>query len=170
MKIPFDRVQMERVLRSRFFLTQAFSIYGGVAGLFDLGPPACALQTNIINEWRKHFVIEEDMLEVDTTILTPHDVLKTSGHVDKFTDLMVRDTVTGDFHRADHLVEGAIEKRIADHHAALSTTAKPKKGKEAPVTLSEEQLQTFESILAQVLPPFLTSSSFLNSEADTAPS
>jgi hypothetical protein len=27
-------------------------------------------------------VLEEDMLEVDTTMLTPHEILKTSGHVD----------------------------------------------------------------------------------------
>jgi len=36
-----------------------------------------------LDAWRKHFIIEEDMSELDTTIMTLHDVLKTSGHVDK---------------------------------------------------------------------------------------
>jgi len=35
----------------------------------------CALKTNIINEWRKFFVLEENMLEVDTSCLTPEPVL-----------------------------------------------------------------------------------------------
>jgi glycyl-tRNA synthetase len=39
-------------------------------------------------------------------------VLKTSGHVDKFTDLMVKDTVTGECHRADKLLEDFIDAFI----------------------------------------------------------
>jgi glycyl-tRNA synthetase (class II) len=48
------------------------------------------LQANVIDIWRKHFVLAENMLEMECTNLTPHAVLKTSGHVDKFTDLMVK--------------------------------------------------------------------------------
>lgn len=101
-------------MKKRFFFTPSFSIYGGVAGLYDYGPPGCALQANILAQWRSHFVLEEQMLEVDTAIMTLHDVLKTSGHVDRFTDYMVRDAKTGDFFRADHLLEAALEKRVAD--------------------------------------------------------
>jgi glycyl-tRNA synthetase len=39
--------------------------------------------------------------------LTIWGIRRTSGHVDRFTDLMVKDTVTGDCLRADHLLEGA---------------------------------------------------------------
>jgi len=87
---PLTRAPLTRLLSSRLFFTPAFALYAPVAGLFDLGPPATALQANIINTWRRHFVIEEEMLELDTTVLTPEAVLKTSGHVDKFTDLMVK--------------------------------------------------------------------------------
>jgi glycyl-tRNA synthetase len=34
------------------------------------------------------------MLEVSCSCITPEVVLKTSGHVDKFTDLLVVDKVT----------------------------------------------------------------------------
>ena len=44
----------------------------------------------------KSFVLEEGMLEVECTNMTPEKVLKTSGHVDKFSDLMVKDSKTGD--------------------------------------------------------------------------
>lgn len=113
-KSAFNRPKLEELLKKRFFFAPAFSIYGGVAGLYDYGPPGCALQANILSLWRQHFVLEEQMLELDTTIMTPHEVLKTSGHVDRFTDYMVKDLKTGDFFRADHLLEAAVERRMAD--------------------------------------------------------
>ncbi|GMM30807.1 glycine--tRNA ligase [Martiniozyma asiatica (nom. inval.)] len=112
MSNEFSREALESVLKRRFFFAPSFDIYGGVAGLYDYGPPGCALQANIIDVWRKHFVLEEDMLEVDCTMLTPHDVLKTSGHVDKFADWMCKDTKTGEIFRADHLVEEVLEARL----------------------------------------------------------
>jgi glycyl-tRNA synthetase len=100
----------------------------GVAGLYDYGPTGCAIKANLLAEWRKHFVLEENMLEIDCTALTPEPVLKyyldltsniavhvtdivggccrASGHVDRFCDIMVKDTKTGDCIRADHLLEG----------------------------------------------------------------
>jgi hypothetical protein len=48
----------------------------GVAGLYDYGPVGCAVKANFISTWRQHFVLEESMLEVDCTSLTPHAVLK----------------------------------------------------------------------------------------------
>ena len=45
------------------------------------------------------------MLEVDTTIMTTYDVLKTSGHVDKFADFMCKDLKNGEIFRADHVIE-----------------------------------------------------------------
>jgi glycyl-tRNA synthetase len=109
---PFSRVQLDALTTKRFFYTQAFEIYGGVSGLYDYGPTGAALQANIISAWRQHFILEEDMLELETTIMTLSDVLKTSGHVDKFTDWMSKDTKTGEIFRADHLVEGVLEARL----------------------------------------------------------
>jgi glycyl-tRNA synthetase len=63
----------------------------------------------MIDLWRKHFVLAENMLEMECTCLTPEVVLKTSGHVERFTDLMVRDTETGECFRADKLLEDAID-------------------------------------------------------------
>ena len=48
----------------------------GVAGLYDFGPMGCAMKANLLQVWRNHFVLEEQMLEVDTSILTPEVVLK----------------------------------------------------------------------------------------------
>ncbi|KAI7833837.1 glycyl-tRNA synthetase 1 [Kickxella alabastrina] len=111
-KLNIDRTALDSLLLKRFFYAPSFSIYGGVAGLYDFGPTGTALQQNLINMWRQHFIIEEDMLEVDCSIMTPAEVLKTSGHVEKFTDWMCKDVKTGDISRADHLVEAVLEARL----------------------------------------------------------
>ena len=72
----FDRAKLEDLLKQRFFYDQAFSIYQGVAGLYDYGPMGCAMKANLLNAWRNFFVLEEQMLEVDTCMLTPEIVLK----------------------------------------------------------------------------------------------
>ena len=66
----------------------------------------------MIDQWRKHFVLAESMLEMECTCLTPAVVLQTSGHVERFTDLMVKDPETGECFRADKLLEDAIDVLI----------------------------------------------------------
>ncbi|NWS86650.1 GARS ligase, partial [Toxostoma redivivum] len=109
-----DRAKMEDTLKRRFFYDQAFSIYGGVSGLYDFGPVGCALKNNIIQAWRHHFIQEEQILEIDCTMLTPEPVLKTSGHVDKFADFMVKDVKNGECFRADHLLKAHLQKLMSD--------------------------------------------------------
>lgn len=66
----------------------------------------------MIDAWRKHFVLQESMLEMECTCLTPEPVLKTSGHVDRFTDLMVKDPEGGQCFRADKLLEDVIDQLL----------------------------------------------------------
>ena len=66
-------------------------IYNGVGGLYDFGPPGCAMKENLLALWRQHFVLTEKMLPIECTTLTPYDVLATSGHVALFADKMVKD-------------------------------------------------------------------------------
>lgn len=101
---------MEDLLKRRFFYDQSFAIYGGITGQYDFGPMGCALKSNILAAWRQFFVLEEQMLEVDCSILTPEPVLKASGHVDRFADFMVKDAKTGECFRLDHLIKNHLEK------------------------------------------------------------
>ena len=47
-------------------------------------------------------------MEVECPSVTPEIVLKASGHVDRFNDLMTKDVKTLDCFRADHLLKGTI--------------------------------------------------------------
>eukprot|EP00635_Sarcinochrysidales_sp_CCMP3193_P006985 CAMPEP_0118913898 /NCGR_PEP_ID=MMETSP1166-20130328/14492_1 /TAXON_ID=1104430 /ORGANISM="Chrysoreinhardia sp, Strain CCMP3193" /LENGTH=764 /DNA_ID=CAMNT_0006853463 /DNA_START=85 /DNA_END=2379 /DNA_ORIENTATION=- len=112
----------------KMFVVPSFEIHGGVSGLFDLGPPGSALKANVVEAWRRHFVLEEKMLEMECTCLTPEAVLKTSGHVDRFTDLMVKDLETGDCYRADKLLEDAIDDLLANDQAINKLTPEQVEG------------------------------------------
>ncbi|CAD7006384.1 unnamed protein product [Ceratitis capitata] len=121
--VTFDRSKMEDLLKRRFFYDQSFAIYGGITGQYDFGPMGCALKSNILSLWRQFFVLEEQMLEVDCSILTPEPVLKASGHVDRFADLMVKDVKTGECFRLDHLIKNALEKLSKEKTASAELKA-----------------------------------------------
>ncbi|KAH3902948.1 probable glycine--tRNA ligase [Saccharomycodes ludwigii] len=163
--VAFNRESLESVLKRRFFYAPAFELYGGVSGLYDYGPPGCAFQANVVDTWRKHFILEEDMLEVDCTMLTPYEVLKTSGHVDKFSDWMCKDPKTGEIFRADHLVEEVLESRLkgdqeargllknanSEAEANAEKKKRKKKVKEIKVVkLDEKVAKEYEEVLAKI--------------------
>ena len=108
----YRRKECEDLLKRKFFINNSFEIYGGCAGFFDFGPLGSALKSNVENLWRQHFVLEEDMLEITATCLMLEDVLKTSGHVDKFADFMVKDMKTGTCRRADKLIDDHCTKAL----------------------------------------------------------
>jgi hypothetical protein len=120
---PFNRKSFDELLLRKMFVVPAFEIHNGPAGLFDYGPPCSALKANVITLWRQHFVYEESMLEMECTNLTPASVLQTSGHVERFTDFMVRDVVTGECFRADKLLEDVIDKYLLAHPELSSDEA-----------------------------------------------
>jgi len=64
--------------------------------------------------------------------MTPHIVLEHSGHVSRFTDLLVKDVKTGQGHRADKLLSEWLENKI-------------EKGK-----LKEDQLNYYKKLLINV--------------------
>jgi len=107
------------------------------------------------------------MLEIDSTIMTPAPVFETSGHVARFADWMVKDTMTGDVLRADHLVKGVLEARLAGDKEARGLVAQPQKEDEkkkkkkavkaTAVQLPDDAVKEYEAILAQVgSTPFLS--------------
>ncbi|EFJ16329.1 hypothetical protein SELMODRAFT_268613 [Selaginella moellendorffii] len=106
------RETVTNVLKRRLFFVKSFKIYGGVAGLFDYGPPGSAVKDNVLSFWHQHFVVYDDLLKVDCPCLTPEAVLKASGHVDRFTDLMVKDVKLGDCYRADHVVKDFVKDAL----------------------------------------------------------
>ena len=60
---------------------------------------------------------------MDCSILTPETVLKTSGHVDRFADFMVKDVKNGECFRLDHLIKAHLEKVASDKKSTAELKA-----------------------------------------------
>ncbi|KAF1822851.1 glycyl-tRNA synthetase [Dissoconium aciculare CBS 342.82] len=154
----FDRAAFESLLRRKVFLWQSFEPYGATKGLFDYGPPLETLEAEVINIWRDHFIRHEKMMALKCSMLTPYNVLKTSGHVDKFADFMCKDPKTGEILRTDHLIKDVIETRLKGDREArgekIEEVDDPKKKKKASkaaktaVKLDDNVKQEYEHLLA----------------------
>lgn len=155
----FDRAAFESLLKRKVFLWQSFEPYGATKGLFDYGPPLETLEAEIINIWRDHFIRTEKMMALKCSMLTPFDVLKTSGHVDKFADYMCKDPKTGEILRTDHLIKDVIETRlksdkeargekIEDDEEDQKKKKKQAKAAKAAVKLDDSVRQEYEHMLA----------------------
>jgi glycyl-tRNA synthetase len=155
----FDRAAFESLLRRKVFLWQSFEPYGAVKGLFDYGPPLETLEAEVINIWRDHFIRHEKMMSLKCSMLTPYEVLKTSGHVDKFADFMCKDPKTGEILRSDHLIKDVIEARLKSDREARGEKVEeaeedPKKKKKqakvakGAVKLDDAVRQEYEHLLA----------------------
>ena len=86
-------------------------IYGGLANTWDYGPMGTALKKNIQDAWWKFFVTDRlDMVGLDAAIFDMNPkVWQASGHVDSFNDALVDCKKCNARHRADHLIEDAID-------------------------------------------------------------
>lgn len=108
--MEIDREKFDILIRRRFIYDQSYEIYGGASGCYDLGPIGCALKANLLQLWRRFFVLEEQILEIDCPALTIERVFQASGHIDRFTDNLVRDVVTNESFRVDHLIKSHLQQ------------------------------------------------------------
>ncbi|KAG0273545.1 hypothetical protein BGZ95_010660 [Linnemannia exigua] len=99
--------------KRRGFLFQSAEIHGGLRGAYDYGPLGVELKRNVSQEWWNSMVYQRsDVVGIDTAIITPPAVLKTSGHVDQFTDEMVDSRLSKERFRPDK----APALKLDDHH------------------------------------------------------
>ncbi|HEC96173.1 MAG TPA: glycine--tRNA ligase [Euryarchaeota archaeon] len=91
--------------KRRGIIYPSFEIYGGVGGFYSYGPLGTLLKENILDVWKKFYVIREGCLLIDTPNIVPYPVLKASGHVDRFTDILVECPKCKSKYRADKLIE-----------------------------------------------------------------
>ncbi|KAG0333501.1 hypothetical protein BG004_000810 [Podila humilis] len=97
--------------KRRGFLFQSAEIHGGLRGAYDYGPLGVELKRNVSQEWWSSMVYQRsDVVGIDTAILTPPPVLKTSGHVDQFTDEMVDSKLSKERFRPDKAPELTVDR------------------------------------------------------------
>lgn len=100
------------IAKRRGFIWPSFELYGGVGGFYDFGPLGSVLKEKIIRKWREYYVIREGFFEIDSPSILPEEVLKASGHVDHFIDLMAECQKCGTPFRVIDVVKEATGKDI----------------------------------------------------------
>ncbi len=113
--------------KRRGFIFQSSEIYGGLASCYDYGPLGVELKNNVKRAWWKNVVhMRDDIVGLDCSILMHPMVWKSSGHADKFADLISECKKCNTRTRVDHLKNGEGETGdISD----LSTKVCPGCGK-----------------------------------------
>jgi len=101
---------MEKIVslaKRRGFVFQSSEIYGGVEGLWDLGPLGALMKQNLRDFWIKRFILEEEnIVLIEGTCLMHPKVWEASGHLEHFTDPLVECKNCHFRFRADHMADG----------------------------------------------------------------
>ncbi|MFZ4076669.1 MAG: glycine--tRNA ligase [Legionellaceae bacterium] len=105
--------------KRRGFIFQSGELYGGLQGVYDYGPLGVELKNNLKAAWWSAAVYErDDIVGLDSSILSHRSVFCYSGHEDTFSDMMVDCYECKRRWRADHVVDGTCEhcgsKRFTD--------------------------------------------------------
>ena len=79
-------------------------IYGGLAGFYNYGPLGKLLKNRVENSVRKTFNAN-GLMEVEAPTVLPDSVWKASGHLDTFTDRVIKCSKCDAVFRADKLIE-----------------------------------------------------------------
>lgn len=108
-RLEKDPELMEKIVslaKRRGFIYPGSEIYGGFGGVYDYGPYGVELAQNIRAAWWKAMVQDEDnIVGLDSGIVTHPKVWEASGHVSGFSDPLVECKECHTRYRADHLLE-----------------------------------------------------------------
>ncbi|MFC1800422.1 hypothetical protein ACFLYT_00115 [Nanoarchaeota archaeon] len=95
--------EMATFCKKKGFVYQNSELYGGMSGFWDFGSLGVELRNNIIGHWWKYFVQSRDnVVGIDGAIITNPKVWEASGHVNCFTDVLLKCT------KCQHMVRGDI--------------------------------------------------------------
>ncbi len=91
------------ILIENEFITPSYEHYGGFTGFQDYGILGSKIKRKIIELWREHFLSNDNIEEIEAPTILPQSVLKASGHITKFNDLVIN--INGEERRADHVAK-----------------------------------------------------------------
>ena len=70
-----------------------------------MGPAGCALKNNLLNFWKSFFIVEENILEIETPTILPQQLVADNGYLNKYSDLLIKDPATEKYASAVRVIE-----------------------------------------------------------------
>ena len=91
--------------KRRGFIFQNSEIYGGLASTWDYGPIGAELKKNIKDYWWNYHVhMRDDIVALESSILSLNKVWETSGHIQNFSDPLIECKECNARFREDELI------------------------------------------------------------------
>src|SRR3989339_972645 len=98
--------------KRRGFVFPGSEIYGGLANTFDYGPLGGRVKKKVKDLWWETFVTRrDDMVGIDSAVISKEDIWNASGHVAGLNDIMLDCKNCKNRARVDHLIENYYEKK-----------------------------------------------------------
>lgn len=161
--------QIVNLAKRRGFVYPSAEIYGGFRSSYDYGPLGSLMLRNVKDAWLRAMVQErDDVVLIDSAILTPPQVFEASGHLANFSDPLVDCTVCKKRFREDQLevrdcpqnMKGCQFTEARAFNLMFKTHAGPVEGEGTDVYLRPETAQgmfvNFANVLqtSRMKPPF----------------
>jgi glycyl-tRNA synthetase len=103
---PKDKYEIvSELAKRRGYFWPSYEIYGGVSGFLTFGPLGSLLKRRIEDKFRSFYLRPLGILEVETSVIMPGEVLEASGHVESFKEPTVECVKCQRKFRADHLLQ-----------------------------------------------------------------
>jgi glycyl-tRNA synthetase len=136
---------MKLALERGFYFPSCEIYSDALAGFWEYGPTGTKMKNNFIELWRRELLRRDDMIEIDGSQIMSRNVFVASGHLDNFTDPILKCKNCGATFRADRYIT-------------------EKTGKDVPELLSGNEIdmmvKEFDLNCASCKGPFFESSRF----------
>jgi len=96
---------ISEMAKRRGYFWPSYEIYGGISGFLTFGPLGSLLKKRLEDKFRRFYLQPLAILEIETSVIMPGNVLEASGHVENFKEPTVECVKCQRKFRADHLLQ-----------------------------------------------------------------
>ncbi|UCG95327.1 MAG: glycine--tRNA ligase [archaeon] len=101
------------IMKRRGFLWKSSEIYGGLSGFYDYGHLGTLMKRKFEDAWREFFLgLHPNFFEISPSMIMHEKVFKASGHLDHFTDPIVKCQKCDFVERADQILEEQLKEKF----------------------------------------------------------
>ena len=111
--MDYDDIQ-KLFLEKGFFFPSSEIYSDAPAGFWDYGPLGVNFRNKFIESWRKNIVRRDGMIEIDGSQILSKNVFVASGHLDNFSDPIVRCNECKSVYRADRMISDISKEIISE--------------------------------------------------------
>src|ERR687885_214492 len=110
--------EIMKLALERGFYFPSCEIYADAsAGFWEYGPMGVNMKNKFIDLWRKEIIRRDGMIEIDGSQIMSKSVFVASGHIDNFTDPIIKCTKCNSTFRADRYIAEKTGENVAERQA-----------------------------------------------------